>query len=449
MPPIVGSLLVAFLLSPFVAGARRTVSHHQLHTDQAGAHKTEDVTANTVIRLSDNFTGGKWHYDHLPNWREHLEAFWGDLMHTKNPHGIEPRCHPFIEGSGDRGVVLLMHGATACSNWWYLVKEPLIADGWMVIATTHIGHGRAPEIVHGANWRVTDFVDDLPTDGQVYIEYADELNKAMKKYRRDNPGKEMVIVAHSIGGTMSTNMVVEEPELWNKVLLMNPFFSPKFLPKHLGHTLTTAVARVMLPTVDYFSPGTHRWSEGCDAIRLAPNGGHGGMCQFSNYHLRAWLELGNIVQGKTEAFGSEHGVITGSPAARVWGSVRWAKTSIMGHQTVSPIQTQIMTTASDGAITNANVHFLSRAFAAWAKGGAGYCVVPKDFTHNWVCPVDFPWVDHWWLDKNRVQGGKTPIDHIASFVRDGTTVPTRGTVLHDHQDNEVLGDDLCDLHKAR
>lgn len=391
-----------------------------------------------------------WDFGALPDWREHLETFWGDIMHTNNPQGIEPKCRPFIEGSGARGVVLLMHGATACSGWWYLVKDQLIADGWMVVATTHVGHGRKPTIDPGAEWGIVDYLEDMPTHGRGYIDYSNELNRAMKKYKTANPGKQMVIMGHSIGGAMSTNMVIEEPNLWDKFLLMNPFFAPALLPTFLDRALTRSITSLVMPTLDWQSDAErYRWSEGCDEIRKQGQG-HGGMCQFSILHLRGWFQLGDIVQKKDESIGAERGVYQGIITEgwniargyinRLWGG---------GGSSSSPVQGQIMVTINDGAVQNANVQFLSRAFDGWARGGDDFCALPTEFTHNWVCPIDFPWMDHWWLDRSRVEGGITAIDRMAAFARDGTPVPVSGVVAAGMNDDEIIGAPMCAVHRAR
>jgi len=295
----------------------------------------------------------------------------------------------------------------------------------------------------------------MPTRGQVFIDYADELNEAMKKYKRANPGKEMVIIGHSIGGALSTHMTLAAPRLWDRLMLLNPFFSPAFLPAHLDFAVLRAVTGIILPAAQYFSSTeTQRWSEGCDAIRLQPNGGHGGMCHFTLLHLRAWLELGRFVQGEAENVAAEHGVFTGGITSRVWGVGHWATSRVLHReQHTSGVSTQILAAVGDGAVQNANLHFLTRAFHAWATGGNSFCNFPAEFTHNFLAPIDYPWVDHWWLDRNRVAGGRTVIDHMVGFVRDGTHVPVTGT-LDLSQDDGLMtlqdnSDGRCDVLPAR
>lgn len=391
-----------------------------------------------------------WNFGHLPDWSEHLRAFWGDLLQTDNPQGIEPKCQPYIEGSGERGLVLLMHGATSCSGWWYLVKDQLIADGWMVVATTHIGHGRKPRIDPGADWGITDYLHDMPIHGRGFVDYSNELSAAMQKYRSANPSKEMVLIGHSIGGAMATNMVIEEPNLWNKLLIMNPFFAPAAFPAFLDRGLSTAITSLIMPALDWGTESQkYRWSEGCDAIRLQGSGS-GGMCQFGILNLRAWFQLGDMVQKKAESIGSERGVYSNFFSA-AWNIGRSFFKSFLGGggSTSSPLRAQLLAAINDGAVKNANIQFLERAFTGWALGGIDMCAFPEEFTHNFVCPIDFPWMDHWWLDHSRVEGGVTVIDHMANFARDGSWVPVRGVVAEGMGDDSIIGVDMCNVHQAR
>jgi len=93
-----------------------------------------------------------------------------------------------------------------------------------------VGHGRAAQVERdaggdpdNATYTVTDYVDDMPTDYKQYTELSHEMIDIVRKYKDANPEHEIAIAGISLGGAVTTYMAMEAPELWDRVLLTNPF----------------------------------------------------------------------------------------------------------------------------------------------------------------------------------------------------------------------------------
>lgn len=121
-------------------------------------------------------------------------------------------------------VVVLAHGFGEHSGRYGHVIDRLVADGAVVYAPDHRGHGRSdgPRAV----------VNDI--DAMV-----DDLNLVVQAAKSENPGLPVVLVGHSMGGLMSvrytqrygddlTALVVSGPFLGNP--MMAPLLDMEVLP---------------------------------------------------------------------------------------------------------------------------------------------------------------------------------------------------------------------------
>lgn len=157
--------------------------------------------------------------------------------------------------------------------------------------------------------------------------------------------------------------------------------------------------------------------------------------------------------------GAKAGVFTGGILDRILGvgdfAQSLAKRAVTGDfsrlttESGHTRQVQLVTSEMDGAISNARVHFAAAALDKRLEDNAfGYCVMKEEFKHVFISPVDdFPERDQWWLDPNRIEGGRTVLQLLNDFIVDGKLFPASKTEVAE-QDKFLKGDPMCDVHKV-
>jgi len=396
-------------------------------------------------------------------WKQHFDKYTADLEKTSSRGGINEKCHSYIsEPRGEsRGLILLQHGYTACSGFFYLLTPRLVAAGWTVMVPNMPGHGRLAQVSSNGTgtYQVQDYLGDLPTKGTEYEDYSKELIEISRKYKEANRGKELVLAGCSHGGGVAIFMAMNgEVDTWDRILLMNPFLAP---PTGLGSDYGVSVLRRLIPQVlpvfQRITGEVVSWGPECEEARWPGDTratGHGGACQFGLRNFRAVLEFGNVVEGEARARAAKLGVFTGGVIDRARGVAQllthsaWQLVSGGGNQPPSKLKVQLVTTSNDGAISNARVHFAAAALSKSVMGSqSGYCAYDKEFEHTYINPIDKDLdADLWWLDARRTVGGKSVLDHFTTFLTAGGLIPTDGTV---QDDKWIMGDPSCDISKRR
>jgi len=404
------------------------------------------------------------------SWREHFKQYIAKMETTSCPDGIEPKCQSFVkEPQGtSRGLILLQHGFTQCSGFFYLLTPKLLQQGWTVMAPNLPGHGRAPRIVPNGTisgkttYAVEDCPADLPEHADGYENYAKEFVEIARKYRKDNPGKETVLVGVSHGAAVTAYMAMNgEVGMWDRLLLMQPFLAP---PTALGADYGIPILRQLLPEVlpmfQLFGHSGVSWGQEYDERRWPGNvggGSTGGFGKFYLKHLRGLLQFGNLVEGEARARAAKLGVFTGGLIDRLLGVAQllthqaWDLATGGTDQPPSNLKVQLLGTSNDLYVSNARIHFAASALGKSTMGHqSGYCVLDKEFDHTYINPIDkqvngvMPY-DMWWLDPGRVVGGKSIIDLIIGFLSEGELFRVRGTV---QDDRWLKGDPRCDVQKS-
>jgi len=394
-----------------------------------------------------------------PTVQDAFSQFMGVVKTTEDPEGFNPICEPFVkEPEGEsRGLVMLVHGFTACPGFWVNLAAPLVAEGWTVMAPVLPGHGRMAKVEETDNgsFAVTDWLNDIPVVPKDYEDYASELISITERYRAENPSKEMVLVGCSHGGAISTYMAMNsQVGTWDRIMLLNPFLAP---PTGLGADYGISGLRDLLPELLPAIGGIFMddisWGEPCDRKRWPTDwrhGGTGGTCHFSLENFQAVLKFANEVEGEARSRAASTGVFTGGIIDRAEGFRLWTRelawrflTGQMPPQR-SKLQVQLLATAFDGAVSNARIHFLSKALRK-STTNPGYCVLPKEFTHTWINPNDKLDYDAWWMDPNRIVGGRTVIENLVDFVNEGTLFPVSDQT--ETEDRALIGAPLCDVEE--
>jgi pimeloyl-ACP methyl ester carboxylesterase len=104
------------------------------------------------------------------------------------------------EGDRDDPVIVLLHGFTASHRWWDRVAPDLVRGGLRVIRFDLLGHGNS----------------EKPRSGYAMDNQARLVAAALKKLRV----KRATVVGHSMGGTVTSALVEQEPQLVRKAAVI-------------------------------------------------------------------------------------------------------------------------------------------------------------------------------------------------------------------------------------
>ncbi len=159
-------------------------------------------------------------------------------------------------------VCLFFHGFTAGSYQFVPLGEVFHRAGYNVLIPRLPGHGQA------GKWSGT-CPPPLPTDPKVYQQFALEwLNIAQSL------GEKVIVGGLSGGGTLTTWLALERPQVINRALLFAPYLSNSS------------------KVVDLFVKASNSYFEWSVAAPSATVGGYSG---FATPTLRVFLEMGRDV----------------------------------------------------------------------------------------------------------------------------------------------------------
>ena len=197
-------------------------------------------------------------------------------------------CRPasFRHRGSLRGLVVLLHGFTACAQQYFELGPLLAAEGFDVLLPVNPGHGmiRGPK-----EWA---HLPDHSTYKQKSPDFVANINHIVRSY----PAPVKVIGGLSLGATYATAAIIAEPELYSRGLIMVPLyrmsgliahivggaknvsnFSQKILPDAADHLIADALSKKI------------GWGPKCgDEIRA----GRQGICDFNFTHLVAAQQFG-------------------------------------------------------------------------------------------------------------------------------------------------------------
>ncbi|WP_221583530.1 alpha/beta fold hydrolase [Microbacterium sp. G2-8] len=113
-----------------------------------------------------------------------------------------------------RGVVQVLHGVGEHAGRYGALAEALAADGWIVYADDHRGHGRTGMTQHGS----ADLLAHLGEGGHRAAE--DAVWRMSEIARDENPGLPLVILGHSWGSFLTQILVNDHPGAYDGVVLI-------------------------------------------------------------------------------------------------------------------------------------------------------------------------------------------------------------------------------------
>ncbi len=238
-------------------------------------------------------------------------SLWQSYVAALPLEQIQAECRPrMVPHQGAyKGVVVLFHGFTACPQQYFSLSEELAAAGYTVLLPLSPGHGRAYASKDAVN---TDNVADLPTgratDPNSYLKYFDfvlQMNAIAREF-----GGERVVGGLSLGAAMATFSTVQDPQLWNRQIIMSPLYELNQAVVHnaMGtlsnlNNINSSLGKLLEPILQM----NQGWGQGCEDERTPSwvaqfdrTGTRAGICQFKITHVLAANQFGfdawNLIQ---------------------------------------------------------------------------------------------------------------------------------------------------------
>ena len=227
---------------------------------------------------------------------EKVEALWNEHIvketqtnNTAPNKALQDECFPkfFPSKSEDRkGMVMLLHGFTACPQQFYDIANMLSTAGFDVFVPLLPGQGRKPS-------GDKDYLDDLPgqTTGfqarqhEDYISFVSDMNGIAEA----STGLK-VIAGLSGGGGLATGAVVTgqkaERNIWDRALLYAPYY---LNPGVVG------AATDILAAIPYLGGTKSDWGDACRVNRSVEKaGGRDGYCSVTAQASQAMVQYGYV-----------------------------------------------------------------------------------------------------------------------------------------------------------
>jgi len=122
---------------------------------------------------------------------EHVEG------HFPGVGDLELYYQAWLPEAEPRGVVALVHGVGEHSGRYFNVVGPLVEAGYAVYGYDHRGHGKSPgPRVHIHSWS----------------EYRDDLVTFLALIAEEQPGRPVVLYAHSMGSLVALDYLMQQPD---------------------------------------------------------------------------------------------------------------------------------------------------------------------------------------------------------------------------------------------
>ena len=133
---------------------------------------------------------------------------------------------------------MIVHGASEHSGRYEHVAAALVADGYAVYASDHRGHGRSdgPRAVID---RLANAVADV--------------DRLVSQARAEHPGLPVVMLGHSMGGTVALSYAIRHQERLHALILSGPLAALEAAPaplRMLGRVLSVLAPQLPLISID-------------------------------------------------------------------------------------------------------------------------------------------------------------------------------------------------------
>lgn len=303
---------------------------------------SEDITLSTVQNISSIKS------ETITEWKKHITK-------VKSEGTLQKGCDPFYKTAKGKsqGSIILFHGYSACPQQYEQLSEILSNKGFNVFVPLIPGHGKEPKLIDG---KIIDQSENLPNvkNTIIYEDFSKEMGSLLK-----NESGTRIVAGLSVGGAIAAKAMITNPDIYDRGLLMAPFFN------------AAGPISILLPALGAVIPNkSHSWGSDCEIERKF---GRAGYCNF---------KLTNIA------------------AVRKFG--------LDTLKDVSKIQkpVQIVGVEKDPAASNSAI-----AEAVKNLPNAKACFLEKGAEHSMLSPQDNVDVDMFWLEPLKQQ--------ISNFVVSG------------------------------
>ena len=224
----------------------------------------------------DAINGNSQSNDH---WAEHLDQTKGKL--------IQLNCEPTVyEPQGPkRGTIILLHGFTACPQQFFHLGKKLSQVGYKVYLPLLPGHG-----LEGYTSKEYEDLPTLSSYEDIFNKYVDTIkNIAIKEQSNVSIG------GISLGGMLAVNALSKYPEVFDKGLILTPFFKIKGNLAFLmgGVKNVHNISGLFSNPGKYMSKAIEKrelsWGEGCFYEKSLSRAGY---CEFTMGNLAAIQQYG-------------------------------------------------------------------------------------------------------------------------------------------------------------
>ena len=304
----------------------------------------QDGSSDTTLSGSSNTN----------SFNSELEQKWTEmrLQHWKP---IQAGCEPLKIAASEsaavkRGLVILLHGFSACPQQYNELAPQLAKAGFDVLAPLFPGHGAIPE-------QISPRVDDVtlvPKTPTLWHSFARDLNKLAKTYNGEKS-----IVALSQGSNVALSAFTKEPNLYKRIVAISPKLRAE------GSFLTGLFNNnISILNIDEFVLNQRTGWDDC----ITDSQGNDPRAGFCNFEIKNGFALLD--------FGSE--VVKASKE--------------MEEETNTQIQ-MILSHGDDGAANNAALEVYNNLKSN--KVNIEHCTMPRPVPHSMFSPYDKPKVKPW------------------------------------------------------
>ena len=125
----------------------------------------------------------------------------------KSADGLDLYYQSWLPNGEPKAVIVIVHGMGEHGGRYQHVVNSLVPKGYAIYAADHRGHGRSP----GKRMFVSK-----------WSEYLDDLGLFIKLVKARWAGRPFFLYGHSMGGNITLNYVLRNPEGYNGVIASAP-----------------------------------------------------------------------------------------------------------------------------------------------------------------------------------------------------------------------------------
>jgi len=317
-----------------------------------------------------------------PQEIQDLEPWTRYVASTEASYEIQPACRPasFRHRGELKGLVILFHGFTACPQQYFVVAAALQMQGWDVLLPLNPGHG----MKQGLSTKEQTYLPNKESYKKVIPEFIATINEIA----RQHPSPHRVVGGLSLGGAFATAAMTSAPGLYERGLIMAPFYRMSSLVANLigglknldqwGQQLNPDRIGALSNNLLSKSIG---WGPGCTKETQR---GRQGICKFDLTHLIGAQQFGYEL--------SRDKSLTG--------------------------RVQFVGVEGDMAVDIGRIKWFFENKVSSAAGEKQFCLYRKPVSHSLASRFDNPDEDKFWLSAFEAD--------LQNFITNGEFFPQKG-----------------------